>query len=115
MSNTSTRKNDQSDLPEYTALLASNGEPSAQETLHLSPKIKATDIPQWRWSQVQCREWLAKVLGTYLNFTKREAEAKAQEFVGFGPVLFMMNREAWWEWLGGQVGEGVYALVLEGK
>jgi hypothetical protein len=50
--------------------------------------IKATDTPQWLWSNEQCLLWIIAVCVTLLNNSVEEAEEKAARFRGFGPIIF---------------------------
>lgn len=77
------------------------------------PSIKATDIPQWRWTNAQCIEWLTAVFTVYAGYDQKTAEAKAKEFRGFGPRLWQMGRGDWYVWLGVEVGGCVYIILME--
>lgn len=75
--------------------------------------IKATDIPQWLWSNKQCRSWVIAVCVTLLNNSVEEAEEKAARFRGFGPIIFENNLESWNYVLRDIVdATSVYGLVL---
>jgi len=55
--------------------------------------IKATDTPQWLWSNQQCRSWIIAVCVTLLNNSVKQAEEKAARFRGFGPMIFEITPE----------------------
>jgi hypothetical protein len=81
-----------------------NGSTSASNNKELPPPydnelqpsgIKGSDVPQWRWSNKQCREWIAAVLVQYGNLEQEEADIQAKKFEGFGPGLFYYNSAKW--------------------
>lgn len=74
--------------------------------------IKATDTPQWLWSNNQCRQWLVAVLETLLHFSPEEAQSTALQFEGFGPSLYLMAAEEWGRMLGRDPARSVYGLIL---
>jgi hypothetical protein len=74
--------------------------------------IKASDIPQWRWSNRQCRQWLTEVLVEYGNLERDEAERQAQTYQGFGPNLFSYKSETWFKWFGAN-GSSIPCLIME--
>lgn len=57
--------------------------------------IKATDTPQWLWSNVECRAWLTAVGVTLLNMSIDEAEGYADSFEGSGTYIYNWNCQAW--------------------
>lgn len=75
-------------------------------------KIKGSDVPQWRWSNKQCREWIAAVLVEYGNLEQEEADLQAQKFEGFGPNLFYHTSAKWVEWFG-QNGKCLHCFMYE--
>lgn len=86
-------------------------------TAHLQPvqsagSIKHTDVPQWRWSTNQCREWLSSVYTGVFNLPREEAMLLANKFEGSGPVMYITSREEWMEILGYQRGRSLYALLV---
>ena len=75
--------------------------------------IKATDTPQWLWSNEQCRSWIVAVCVTLLNNSVEEAEEKAARFRGFGPMIFESEKEGWTNILQDNADViSVYGLVL---
>jgi hypothetical protein len=94
---------------------------TSQNPTNTSPiqSIKATDVPQWLWSNAQCRAWIATVCEDLLGYSDENAEMIASNFAGFGPRLFSMEIEHWHSLLGKNVvgkniadAESVYALVF---
>lgn len=73
----------------------------------------ASDIPQWRWSNIECRAWLIAVCTTYLSWSMDDALAAAQKFNGFGPDIYLMRIANWEELLGVGNARGVYTLLLQ--
>lgn len=55
----------------------------------------ASLIPQWRWTNTQCRAWLRYVLMHYSGRTEDEAAALVGEFEGWGPNLYMKDKKQW--------------------
>jgi len=76
-------------------------------------RIEASDVPQWRWSNAQCREWLIAVLVTYLNYNNTDAFDLAENLHGFGPNLYLRSVESWIKILGDDEGRGVYSILFE--
>lgn len=74
--------------------------------------ILATDVPQWTWSNAQCREWLFVVYTSLLNLGIEESRDVAEAFVGFGPELYMMRLDEWDKLVGKDRARSVYALLL---
>ncbi len=58
-------------------------------------KIRATDTPKWRWTQSQCREWIAAVLMTYLEYSPCDAATTAGKFIGCGPNIYLSGVDSW--------------------
>jgi hypothetical protein len=75
-------------------------------------RVKASDVPQWCWSNKQCREWLTAVLIEYGSLEKQEAELRALKFEGFGPSLFGTTLERWNAHFG-SLGHSIYCLIFE--
>lgn len=75
-------------------------------------KITASSTPQWRWTNTQCRAWLADVLIEYGGRPSPEAHRVAQGFKGWGPNLYMKEWKAWNSWLGAD-GQAIFALLME--
>jgi hypothetical protein len=75
--------------------------------------IKATDTPQWLWSNKQCRSWIIAVCVTLLNNSVEQAEEKAARFRGFRPAIFENELEEWTEIFQDEADvASVYGLVL---
>lgn len=78
-----------------------------------SPKtILATDVPQWLWSNLQCRQWLLAVLVTYMNIEPTAAATSADRFEGYGPNIYIRDLQAWNDLLGDHNGAGIYMMLL---
>jgi hypothetical protein len=107
-----TTNGDTSAPPAYSASQKPTNTPSNQS-------IEATDVPQWLWSNTQCRAWIAAVCEDLLAYSDGNAEIIASNFSGFGPRLFSINIEHWNSLLGNNVigkiiadAESVYALIF---
>jgi hypothetical protein len=75
--------------------------------------IKATDTPQWLWSNKQYILWIIAVCVTLLNNSVEEAEEKAARFRGFGPIIFENEVQGWTNILQDNAdATSVYGLVL---
>jgi len=74
--------------------------------------IQATDVPQWRWTNSQCKEWLVEVLVVYCGKSRVAAEELAKHFQGFGPTLYRIKPSYWGKWLGAD-GRAICALLFE--
>lgn len=85
----------------------------AETSLSKQPlNIKASETPQWLWSNAQCRAWIAAVCIEYLQYSERDAYAAAEGVKGFGPRLFGMRLQEWTQILGNADGYSVYTLVF---
>ena len=93
----------------------------AQDTLLTSPPqllqavsvhVKASSTPQWRWTNAQCREWITLVLTEYSGKEPKTARGLADEFLGFGPNLYLMSWKEWHAWLGAD-GRAIFAILVE--
>jgi hypothetical protein len=71
----------------------------------------ASKIPQWKWSTLECREWLRAVHVVYFNFGLDEAAAGANKFEGCGSSLYMKSIIGWLN-LFGERGAGIYGILL---
>lgn len=76
------------------------------------PKISASDTPQWRWTTSQCREWITEILAQYSEMERDTAVAKASEFDGFRPNIYLMSNGCLVDYLGAP-GRAVYAILIE--
>lgn len=74
--------------------------------------INASHVPQWRWSNNQCVEWIAAVLTEYYCKERVEAERIAKKFTGFGPRIWQ-NDTARWTILIEQSGSDMFSLIFE--
>ncbi|KAG4440852.1 hypothetical protein IFR05_003665 [Cadophora sp. M221] len=74
--------------------------------------ITAGSTPQWRWSNTQCRAWLAEVLIVYGGRPSPVAHRLADGFRGWGPNLYMKEWKEWNSWLGAD-GQAIFALLME--
>jgi hypothetical protein len=90
--------------------------PSPVPTLpeYSSPKfrIHADSVPQWRWTNSQCRTWITDVLIVYGGKDAQTARELASTFRGFGPNLYMKEWKQWNSWLGAD-GQAIFALLME--
>jgi hypothetical protein len=79
-----------------------------------SPKfrIHADSVPQWRWTNNQCRTWITDVLIVYGGKDVHTARELASTFRGFGPNLYMKEWKQWNSWLGPD-GQAIFALLME--
>jgi hypothetical protein len=78
-------------------------------------RIRAADTPQWAWSNVQCREWLAAVLVEYCNRDPVVARELAENMFadgGFGPRLYTTKLVTWEGYVGKRDAEGIHGLLL---
>jgi hypothetical protein len=84
----------------------------------LSPfakRIRASDTPQWAWSNAQCREWLAAVLIEYCNRdpeVARDMADKMFEDGGFGPRLYTTKLVTWERFVGVRDAECIHGLLV---
>lgn len=65
-----------------------------------SVTIRASDVPQWTWSNAQCQRWVAAVLVEYYCKDRKEAERLASQFKSFGPGLWRLGAKDWHTWFG---------------
>jgi hypothetical protein len=88
--------------------------PSPTPTLprYTSPSIHVNSIPQWRWTNSQCRTWVTDVLIVYGGKDPQTAQDLAAAFRGFGPNLYMKEWKQWNSWLGAD-GQAIFALLME--
>ncbi|KUJ18015.1 uncharacterized protein LY89DRAFT_668212 [Mollisia scopiformis] len=73
------RRDSQKEPPPYTEDIASKPTRS----------IKATDSPQWRWTEAQCQEWFAAVFVRFLEKSPEEAARLSRSIKGWGPSIYM--------------------------
>jgi hypothetical protein len=77
--------------------------------------IKASDVPQWRWSNLQCRQWLIAVFTTYLNYSEADALAAAKRFDGFGANMYGTTFDGWQKIFGSSAGAGIFNLIFAAR
>jgi hypothetical protein len=76
------------------------------------PDINALSVPQWTWTNEQCREWLRKFLVTQCGCSVEYAVGKAGKLEGFGANIYLRRFKAWEELLGFVDADGIYALAI---
>jgi hypothetical protein len=74
-------------------------------------RIKSSDIPQWAWTNEQCRQWITLMLEKG-GKEHGEAERLAENFQGFGPNLWLNTYKTYCDWFGAANGQAIYALLL---
>jgi hypothetical protein len=95
--------------PTYTATQTA----LLQRVPNYTTTIKAANVPQWAWTNAQCKEWLFAVCYDTLGLTGEEAKVISDKFDGFGPVLYCMDYKEWYKLLGSENrARGVYATLL---
>jgi hypothetical protein len=80
-----------------------------------SRRIRASDTPQWAWSNSQCREWLTAVLIEYCNrdpVVARETADKMFADGGFGPRLYTTKLVTWERFVGVRDAECIHGLLV---
>lgn len=76
------------------------------------PDIDALSVPEWIWTNEQCREWLRKFLVAQCGRSVEYASEKASKLEGFGANIYLRRFTAWQELLGFVDADGIYALGL---
>ena len=76
------------------------------------PDIEALSVPQWTWTNEQCREWLRKFLVVQCGRSVEYASEKASKLEGFGANVYLRRFAAWKQLLGFVDADGIYALGL---
>jgi hypothetical protein len=76
------------------------------------PDINALSVPQWTWTNEQCREWLRKFLVTQCGRSVEYAVDKAGKLEGFGANIYLRRFTVWEEFLGFVDADGIYALTI---
>jgi len=74
--------------------------------------IKATDVPQWKWTEAECREWYKLVFMTYLSISRFEAADLANSIDGWGPSIFSRSESQWIYILGEGRGIAMHTLIV---
>lgn len=67
----------------------------AHETNQGSWEKLASETPQFRWTNTQCRAWIQAVAIWYLGYDEKLARTAANLFNGFGPTLFAYDVPNW--------------------
>jgi hypothetical protein len=75
-------------------------------------KIRASDIPQWKWSTEQCRQWLTAFLIERFSCSPADAAQTAEKFDGFGPNIYLTREQGWKNLIGVVQGAGIYVWLL---
>jgi hypothetical protein len=87
------------------SIAGSNGE--------FEPEINAMSVPQWEWTNLQCKIWLSAVLQEKMGHSIDQATTVVENFEGHGPTIFTRKIEDWQSLLGTYNGQGLYAIILE--
>ncbi|KAI9645524.1 hypothetical protein NHQ30_006266 [Ciborinia camelliae] len=67
----------------------------------LDPKMFREKIPQYDYSNAECRFWIAAQLRSYYILLSHSAATRiADNFIGVGATMFAMEREGWVNMLG---------------
>ena len=94
--------------------------PALANTRDISPPpyqepetIAPTSVPQWLWTNAQCREWVFQLCVETLGLSVEESRSISDRFDGYGPNIYTMTTAGWEGLLGTkQRGCGVYSAVL---
>jgi hypothetical protein len=62
-------------------------------------EITPHSVPEWTWSEEECKEWLRLLLITFLGYNYAVARILADTFEGLVPELFGMGVRDWYEFL----------------
>jgi hypothetical protein len=76
------------------------------------PTISASSVPQWLWTNAQCRAWLFAILTTSLGNSKSDALIKAENVKSFGPYSWSMDDVQWRRYLGKEDVQSVFNLLV---
>ncbi|KAE9375203.1 hypothetical protein N431DRAFT_502158 [Stipitochalara longipes BDJ] len=66
------------------------------------PHIQQTSVPQWLWTNAECRRWLHLVCHCTLGLNYEESSEIASRFEGCGPNIYTLKERA----------EGVWSLLV---
>jgi len=69
-------------------------------------------IPQWEWTNIQCRSFIKNVCQKLLNLSLEDSELFALKFEGFGTTLYMHPPDWWIRHLGPVNGTSVYVYLV---
>jgi hypothetical protein len=81
----------------------------------LGTEIKATDTPQWIWTNAQCRAWIFAVCSKNLGLGVEESKIISEKFEGYGPNIYCLKFENWVDIFGSDNpsrAESVYSTIL---
>lgn len=108
------QKNGDSAPPPYKAGSKSQ---ASFEKRRQYPEIKASDVPQWKWNNVQCQEWLTVAIMEYCCHCEKKAEKKARSFLrgGFAPLLYAASYTVWESHLGRKDAPAIYSFLIAHK
>ncbi|KUJ06635.1 uncharacterized protein LY89DRAFT_692266 [Mollisia scopiformis] len=81
------------------------------------PEIRATDVPDWKWNNTQCQEWLTIAIMEFCGRNEQVAQRKAREFLrgGFAPMLYAASYRVWQSYLGRQDAPAIYSYLMAHK
>jgi hypothetical protein len=79
---------------EKPPVYASNS-PLARGPWPHSQDIAAFDVPQWKWSNEQCRTWIYKSVIEQFGWSETRALGAAVRFKGCGIKIFTSNDRCW--------------------
>lgn len=87
----------ESNDPDYTSNhLSIRWPPQIQEELFAKPsEITVSHVPQWLWTQDQCRTWLRAVCFDHCAFTIAKVEWTSRRFTGGGRELYLISSQDW--------------------
>lgn len=57
--------------------------------------IKASDTPQWLWSEAECQAWIIAFCVTSFNMSICEAERAAKWYEGSGACIYGLDDDSW--------------------
>lgn len=91
--------------------------PDEKQKKRKCPEIKASDVPQWKWNNVQCQEWLTAAIMEYCGKSEEKAAEKAREFLrgGFAPLLYMASFNVWESYLGVEDAAAIFSYLTAVK
>ncbi len=74
--------------------------------------IRALDVPQWLWSNMQCRAWLTAFCVDMLSLSVAESEELAQKYKGAGTNIYSTKSEDWILMMGDDYGPPIYNYLF---
>ncbi|PMD30196.1 hypothetical protein L207DRAFT_641773 [Hyaloscypha variabilis F] len=91
----------------------SNSNPEPPPYLEPLPHIQSSSVPQWLWTNAECRRWLHLVCYITLGLSYEQSADIAQRFEGCGPNIYTLKWEKWLElWGNRERAEGVWSLLV---